>query len=159
MAAVTGPELFHQLTALPGEATGAVAAQAWRALLIAALAVVLCAVLAEPRIERRRERRREQARPEPAPGPQPAEPEPLLDVAYALATEQYLGGLETGQGGLMPSREQVARDIAAVGVEHDQVELSTEECLRFAGIAAGFDRAFRPPIPTDLSDPDGQHRW
>jgi len=82
-----------------------------------------------------------------------------LDEAYDLATRQALAQAETGQGWAMPTREQVAADLGLVSAEHDRVELSTGECLTFAALAAGFDRAFRPPISAEPSDPDDAHHW
>lgn len=100
-----------------------------------------------------------------APLPLPAEPvsharaRTALDEAYDLATRQAEAQAETGQGWAMPTRQQIAADLGLVSAEHDRVELSTGECLTFAALAAGFDRAFRPPISAEPSDPDDAHHW
>ena len=86
------------------------------------------------------------------------QPQTTLDAAFHQATEQYYAGLETGQGGRMPTRAQVAADLASITGEHDEVPITTAELLSFAALAAGFERAFRPPIAAD-TDPDGTTAW
>lgn len=101
-------------------------------------------------------------RPDEQPVPVPVQPpvQDVLDAAFELATEQYHAGLELGQGGRMPSREQVAAQYASITEEHDRIPLTTGELLAFAALAAGFERTFRPPIAAEPTDPDGSpHAW
>jgi len=137
------------------------AADAYRDLVVGALVVVMLALLLiEPLVERRKARRKAARGQQKLAAPvSHAQARTALDEAYAQATEQALAQAETGQGWAMPTRQQVADDLAAVSVEHDQVDLSTQECLAFAALAAGFDRAFRPPITTEPTDPDDAHQW
>lgn len=96
-----------------------------------------------------------------APKPVSVQPpvQDVLDAAFHLATEQYYAGLETGQGGRMPTRAQVAADLASISGVHDEAPLSNEEALKFAALAAGFNRAFRPPITVEPADPDDAKYW
>lgn len=100
------------------------------------------------------------AQPVPVPGPQQSEQaQATLDAAFEQATEQYQAGLETGQGGRMPSREQVAAQYASITEEHDRIPLTTDELLAFAALAAGFERTFRPPIAADPDSDSSPRAW
>jgi len=96
-----------------------------------------------------------------APLPLPAEPvshaqaRTALDEAYDLATRQAEAQAETGQGWAMPSREQVAADLAAVSVEHDQVVLTDAEVEAFADLMKRLPRI----AAGEPADPDDAHHW
>lgn len=148
-------------------------AQSFLSLVVGGLFVAGVAIVwIEPARERQADRRRAAARREAllwarqrelaraAVTPQHVEQaRSALDVAFDLATAQYHAALETGQGGRMPTREQVAAQMAAVTGEHDRVPVTTDELLAFAALAAGFERAFRPRIAVEPADPDDAKYW
>lgn len=151
---------------------GAVA-DAWGDIAFVAVVVVLIAIWIPPRVERRNAKRATQVREaeqvlrrkavQAARDAEyaAAEDQATLDAAFDLATAQYHAALETGQGGRMPTRQQVAAQLASITYEHDRIEDMTDaELLAFGAIVKPLRQRPRPPVTSERIDTDGtRHIW